>query len=173
MTIAVTCTCGMHLRAKPELAGKTVKCPSCGKQVVVSGTPAAGGPRQPPAVSSATPTRGGNRGLIVTAAALALVGGLAVVYFVWLRPPSVVPATITAAPNPVQGGSNKFGTGDGRPGDVYVSMNGEAEKLFAGQTAKGSQEANWIGRGEYYFRLYASQEHKALLASVKVTWSEP
>jgi hypothetical protein len=92
----------------------------------------------------------------------------------------LIPATITATPNPVQPGSDKFGTttvawdtGDGRPGDVYVSANDGPEKLFAGQTAQGSQEANWIGRGGYYFRLYAGQEHKTLLASVKVTWSEP
>jgi RsiW-degrading membrane proteinase PrsW (M82 family) len=31
MAIQLTCDCGKHLRAKDELAGKRVKCPSCGK----------------------------------------------------------------------------------------------------------------------------------------------
>lgn len=30
MSIPVTCTCGQSFRAKPELAGKRVKCPTCG-----------------------------------------------------------------------------------------------------------------------------------------------
>jgi len=35
MTIPVTCNCGKKLRAKPELAGRRVKCPACGGVLVV------------------------------------------------------------------------------------------------------------------------------------------
>jgi hypothetical protein len=35
MTIPVTCDCGRKLRAKPELAGRRVKCPACGGALVV------------------------------------------------------------------------------------------------------------------------------------------
>lgn len=100
-------------------------------------------------------------------------------------PNSVVPATsgqtgsatISADPNPVPAGPDKFGktkvswdTGDGSIGEVYVSINGQTEKLFAGNRAKGTLEAPWIGsKGTYEFRLYAGKEHKTVLASVKVT----
>lgn len=83
---------------------------------------------------------------------------------------------ISAAPNPVPAGSEKFGkttiswnTGDGSVGDVYVAANGAPEKLFAGKRPKGSMDAAWIGKGEYEFRLYAGTEHKTVLATVKVT----
>lgn len=83
---------------------------------------------------------------------------------------------ITASPNPVPAGSEKFGkttitwsTGDGSVGEVYVSTNGDAERLFAGNRPKGSLEAAWIGKGEYEFKLYAGKEHKTVLGSVKVT----
>jgi hypothetical protein len=89
------------------------------------------------------------------------------------------PPSITASPNPVPAGPTKFGTttvtwdtGDGSLGDVYVSVNGAPEKLFAGQRKKGSLEAAWIGKGEHEFRLYAGKEHKTVLASVKVTRSK-
>ena len=82
---------------------------------------------------------------------------------------------LTASPNPVPFGP-EFGitkiswdTGDGSWGQVYVSANGEAETLFM-QGPKGSADAAWIGTGgTYEFRLYAGQEHKKLLASIKVT----
>ncbi len=83
---------------------------------------------------------------------------------------------ISAAPNPVPAGREKFGkttiswnTGDGSIGEVYVSVNGAPEKRFAGNRSKGSLEMKWIGRGEHEFRLYAGKEHKKVLASVKVT----
>src|SRR5437016_9540881 len=70
-------------------------------------------------------------------------------------------ARISAEPNPVPAGTDQFGTttvtwdtSDGSIGEVYVSVNGEPEKLFAGNRAKGSLEAKWIGKGEYDFRLY-------------------
>ena len=40
MTIAVACQCGKRFAAKPELAGKRVKCPSCGQPLTVPGSAA-------------------------------------------------------------------------------------------------------------------------------------
>jgi len=37
MPISVSCACGHHFRAKDQFAGKTVKCPKCGKGLVISG----------------------------------------------------------------------------------------------------------------------------------------
>src|SRR6476619_2158168 len=78
------------------------------------------------------------------------------------RPSSSSQASIRADPNPVPAGAHKFGTttiswdtGDGSLGEVYVSQNDEPEKRFSGSLSKGSQQANWIGRSEYEFRLYA------------------
>jgi hypothetical protein len=103
------------------------------------------------------------------------------------RTPVVTPAvtpktkpTITANPNPVPAGDEKFGTttiswdtGDGTVGEVYVSVNGGEEKRFSGAQAKGSQEASWIGyKSEYEFRLYAGKEHATKLATVRVTRSK-
>src|SRR5262249_20798608 len=86
------------------------------------------------------------------------------------------PATIKASPNPVPAGATKFGTttltwdtGAGNPGEGYVSPNGAPGQWFGGPRAKGSQEAPWIAKGEYEFRLYAGKEHKTVLATVKVT----
>jgi len=121
---------------------------------------------------------------------------LAVGYFVWFRDPTprVVnqttsgeppaqamnpaarngPPSITATPNPVPAGDSKFGTttvawdtGDGSPGEVYVIINGKEERRFSG-SPRGNQDASWIGKGEYEFRLYAGKERKSILASVKV-----
>jgi len=93
---------------------------------------------------------------------------------------STTGATITASPNPIPADANKFGktviswdTGDNSLGEVYVSTNGEAEKRFTGALAKGSQEATWIGKGEYVFRLYAGKDHKTVLATVTVTRNKP
>lgn len=38
MTIQVTCQCGKKLSAKPQLAGRQVKCPNCGESLVVPGS---------------------------------------------------------------------------------------------------------------------------------------
>lgn len=35
MSINATCTCGAQFKAKPELAGKRVKCPTCGQAFIV------------------------------------------------------------------------------------------------------------------------------------------
>ncbi|MDA1054041.1 MAG: hypothetical protein O3C40_26630 [Planctomycetota bacterium] len=35
MTIIASCTCGAKLKAPPELAGKRVKCPSCGQPIAI------------------------------------------------------------------------------------------------------------------------------------------
>lgn len=90
--------------------------------------------------------------------------------------PSKSAATVSANPNPVPPGQDRFGTskvtwntGDGTPGQVYVAEDDKPEKLFAGPLSQGSVDAAWIGAGSIYeFRLYAGQEHKNLLASVKV-----
>jgi hypothetical protein len=85
-----------------------------------------------------------------------------------------IPASITAAPNPVRSEAGKLGTtkimwstGNGLWSQVYVSENGRPETLFM-QGEQGSADAAWIGEGEYEFRLYAGNEHQNLLASVKV-----
>jgi hypothetical protein len=95
------------------------------------------------------------------------------------RPTSAAPPTIKANPNPAPAGTTKFATttiswdtGDESLGEVYVSVNGDPERRFSGALAKGSQEAAWIGKGDYEFRLYAGKEHKTLLATVKVTRSK-
>src|SRR5262249_27348816 len=85
------------------------------------------------------------------------------------------PPSLTAAPNPVPPGTDKgkttitWTTGDGSPGQVYVSEGGKPEILFA-TGSKGSKEAPWIQGGRTYdFRLYAGTEHTQVLASVTVT----
>ena len=84
-------------------------------------------------------------------------------------------ATITAVPNPVPLQGKKGTTtiswriDDGSKGQVYVSINGGEEKLFAGLTASGSQSADWISSGTYDFRLYAGPDKAELLANVTVT----
>ena len=88
-------------------------------------------------------------------------------------------ASITATPNPVPAGKDfgkttiTWSTGDGIAGQVYVSVSGGPEKLFADDSPQGFQDAPWIGAGSSYdFRLYAGKEHKNLLASVKVARNE-
>jgi hypothetical protein len=79
--------------------------------------------------------------------------------------------SLSASPNPVPAGQ-----GPGRTtiswnsvdGNIYVSVNGREEMLFAG-SPRGQQEANWIEAGfDYEFRLYNS-DHNELLAKVTVT----
>src|SRR5215216_841269 len=58
---------------------------------------------------------------------------------------------LTATPNPVPIGGRTaitWTTGDGSPGEVYVSINGDREILFAGASPYGRQEADWIGPGD-------------------------
>lgn len=102
MSIRATCPCGQAFLAKPELAGKTVKCPACGKafQVPLAVAPDPLGPvdlRQMefgsaplpaarPAPLAAAPTyqaprrakgKGGGRGLVIgLIVAGAVVGGI-------------------------------------------------------------------------------------------------
>ncbi len=87
---------------------------------------------------------------------------------------SATGARIAASPNPVviKSGLGKttvgWKTGDGNPGQIYVSRDGGPETLVT-QGAEGSDELNWIEFGpEYEFRLYAGLEHRQLLASVTV-----
>ena len=86
------------------------------------------------------------------------------------------PATIMADPNPVPAGADKHGktiiswdTGDGTLGQVFVSVNGGEERRFSGPLSRGTQEAPWIGKSDYEFRLYAGKEQTKRLASVTVT----
>jgi hypothetical protein len=84
-------------------------------------------------------------------------------------------AWIRAAPNPVP-----IGVGPGRTtlswdagasatAQVYVSIDGKTEQLFAGGVHQGSQDAGWIDTGPTYeFRLYAGSDHQTKLADVKV-----
>jgi hypothetical protein len=66
-----------------------------------------------------------------------------------------------------------WNTGGPDLGQVYVSENGQAEKLFAAGSG-GSQDAPWIrGGAEYEFRLYAGTEHARRLATVSVGMGAP
>jgi len=54
-------------------------------------------------------------------------------------------------------------TEDGSEGEVFVSVNGEPETLFA-TGPRGSKQAPWILAGQSYkFRLYSGTEHNRLL----------
>lgn len=187
MSTVVTCSCGKKLVAKDELAGKVVQCPACHERIQVPAAARSGVHAAP-----AKPEESGSRKVWLIAglaiAGVVLCGALAVGYFAGKRTQTTggdarpanstapkVPPSITATPNPVPAGEGKFGTttitwdtGDGSIGQVYVSVNGAAEKRFAGGP-KGSMEAPWIGKGDHDFRLYAGKEHKTLLASVRVT----
>jgi FkbM family methyltransferase len=81
---------------------------------------------------------------------------------------------IWAAPNPVPGGNGAgttvvhWDSGE-QDGEVWISVNGDEEKLFF-RSARGSRSAPWINEwGNYEFRLYADQDHQELLDSVTVT----
>jgi hypothetical protein len=93
-------------------------------------------------------------------------------------PPKTQPSpSIVANPNPVPAGPGfgitkiTWNTGDESWGQVYLSDNGQPERMFI-QGPEGSADAPWIGRGTYEFRLYQGSEHKKLLATVKVTRDE-
>jgi hypothetical protein len=86
-------------------------------------------------------------------------------------------AWIIATPNPVPAGRGpgktivNWYTGDGSPGQVYVSIGGGPEKLFSAHPSH--QEATISSKGEYEFRLYAGTDHTTLLGTVKVTRDQP
>jgi hypothetical protein len=84
-------------------------------------------------------------------------------------------AILQASPNPVStrawAGTTTitFATGSDAAGQVFVSINGGPEKLFA-TASIGSQEADWIWRGSTYeFRLYGGTHREQLLRSLTVT----
>lgn len=83
---------------------------------------------------------------------------------------------ISANPNPVPAGPDNGSTtitwnaGPSNTGEVYLVTRDGTEKLFAGASPRGSQEAPFIGTGwDFEFRLYEGNEHKKILASVKVS----
>ena len=93
--------------------------------------------------------------------------------------PSAEPsdAWIIAIPNPVPAGRGPgktivtWYTGDGSPGEVYVSIDGGAEKLFSDRV---SHHDTIINNGhEYEFRLYAGTDHTTRLGMVKVSRDQP
>jgi len=81
---------------------------------------------------------------------------------------------IVATPNPVPH-SEGFGkstiswdSGDGSLVQVYVSVNGQAERLF-GEAPKGKQDVDWIGQSAAYrFQMYKSTVHNKSLAELVV-----
>jgi hypothetical protein len=86
-------------------------------------------------------------------------------------------ASITATPNPVPTGGRGPGTttinwstgGEASSGEIYVSTNGGREKLFAGESPQGAQDADWIWPNTVYeFRLYAGTKRATLLDKVTV-----
>ena len=87
-------------------------------------------------------------------------------------------ARITALPEQVPVGTTvgfteiTWDTGDGSEGEVYVSVDGEPEKLFA-TGARGSKQASWIVAGQHYqFRLYSGTKHDRPLKEVSVVGRE-
>jgi hypothetical protein len=88
-------------------------------------------------------------------------------------------AVLRASPNPVStpawAGTTTitFATGTDAAGQVFVSINGGPEKLFA-TASTGSQDADWIWRGSTYeFRLYGGTHREHLLRSLTVTRANP
>ncbi len=86
--------------------------------------------------------------------------------------------TISASPNPVPIGSGvgsttiSWNTNTGAAGQVFVSVGGGSEVLFA-QSAGGSAQAPWIVAGSTYtFRLYQGTSHTVALAQTTVTMSD-
>jgi hypothetical protein len=84
---------------------------------------------------------------------------------------------IIAIPNPVPAGRGpgktivNWYTGDGSPGQVYVSIGGGPERLFSDGSSHRETVIN--GRDEYEFRLYAGNDRATRLATVKVTRDQP
>ena len=83
---------------------------------------------------------------------------------------------ITANPDRVTvtggGGSTdiKWDTGNGSPGFVFVTEDGQKPVVFA-KGSQGSRVAPWIGRHYYVFELYGDSQRRALLARVSVSGS--
>lgn len=83
---------------------------------------------------------------------------------------------ISAEPNPVPAGPGKGKTKihwsvDEGTARVYLSIDAGKETLFSGKTG---EEAPWIEEGhDYEFHLYAGEDHKTRLATVKVTRAKP
>jgi hypothetical protein len=86
-------------------------------------------------------------------------------------------AWIIATPNPVPAGRGpgktivNWHTGDGSPGQVYVSVGGGPERLFS--TNPSHQEATINSNDVYEFRLYAGTDRATQLATVKITRVRP
>jgi hypothetical protein len=86
-------------------------------------------------------------------------------------------AWIIALPNPVPAGRGpgktilNWYTGDGSPGQVYVSIGGGPEQLFSNNPSH--HEATIKSKGDHEFRLYAGTDHSTQLATVKVTRDQP
>lgn len=86
-------------------------------------------------------------------------------------------AWIIATPNPVPAGRGpgktivNWHTGDGSPGQVYVSIGGGPERLFS--TNPSHQEATIKSKDEYEFRLYAGTDRTKPLATARVTRDRP
>jgi hypothetical protein len=86
-------------------------------------------------------------------------------------------AWIIATPNPVPAGRGpgktivNWHTGDGSPGQVYVSVGGGPERLFS--TNPSHQEATINSKEVYEFRLYAGTDRETRLATTKVTRDQP
>lgn len=85
------------------------------------------------------------------------------------------PATISARPNPVPSGGKlgettiTWDTGTDQAGEVFVSRDGEPEKLVS-TAPSGSKKIKWIAvKRHFEFRLYEGTEHKKVLGKVKVT----
>jgi hypothetical protein len=91
--------------------------------------------------------------------------------------PGPTEAWIIATPNPVPAGRGpgttivNWHTGDGSPGEVYVSIGGGPERLFSANPSH--QEAVIKGSDEYEFRLYAGTDRTRRLATTKVTRDQP
>ena len=79
---------------------------------------------------------------------------------------------LTASRNPVANSTTttiRWNTGDGTTGQVWASVDGAPEFLFA-QSYTGSQDATWIQPGHVYtFRLYAGLLKLTLLKTITVT----
>jgi hypothetical protein len=86
-------------------------------------------------------------------------------------------ASLSASPNPVRtrawaGTTSVSFTTGATVGQVYVSINGGPEKLFATANS-GAQDAGWIWRGSTYeFRLYAGGHREHLLRTLTVSRSD-
>jgi hypothetical protein len=86
-------------------------------------------------------------------------------------------AWIIATPNPVPAGRGpgktivNWHTGDGSPGQVYVSVAGGPERLFS--TNPSHQEATINSNDVYEFRLYAGSDHTTRLATAKIARDRP